>query len=927
MDDKKKKKTELIEELQSLRKRMTELEKICSEGGTSEEIIRLTQFTIDRGSDAAFWIGPDARFFYVNEAACRSLGYTREELLTMTVHDIDPNFPKELWKDNWKNLKKRRFYTHESLHRAKDGRIFPVEISTNFIRFGGREYDCAFARDISERKRAEEALRESETRFRTIINAAQDFIFIKDPLLRYTLVNPAMELLFDKPAEELIGKTDFDLFGVESGKEIQEIDHRILSGEVIEEERTRIVGGKAFALHSIKAPMYAPDGGITGLFGIARDITGRKRREKALRESEARYRNLFENAPIGIGIATMEGRLLSYNELLKSLVGFENSEIKKINLRDLYLNPGDRKRFLERLSEERVVRDFETELKRKDESSFPVSITAVRMSEENGGNIYAMIQDITARKQSENALRASEENYRTIFDSANDSILIHDIKTGDILDVNQKMCEVFGYKREEIRQLTITDISSNIPPYTQKDALQRIREAAKNHPQIFEWQAKTRNGRLFWQEINLKQIQLGGKDRLLAVARDITDRKEAEETIRSNEQLLRSILDSTGDGILVVDEHGQIINTNANFANLWQIPRELIDTGDDKILLDYVLSQLADPEAFLVKVQALYQSLDEDLDNIQFKDGRTFERYSCPLILENKPAGRIWSFRDITERRQAEEALIEAHNSLEHKVRERTDELKKTYEQLLHAEKLSAVGKLSASIAHEFNNPIFGIRNVLERIGKREPVSSAVSELVNMAIRECNRIRDLTRDLQSFNSPTTGVVVSTDLHKAIDDILLLYRKELNSRGIKLLKRFSPDMPMIEAIPDQLKQVVLNLLSNAEESITEEEGIITISTGVADENTVVMSVVDNGVGIKPENLEHIFEPFFTTKPAVKGTGLGLSVAYGIIKRHSGAIDIESEIGSGTTVTVKLPIRTIKSESRTDNPEPKSGTEYK
>jgi PAS domain S-box-containing protein len=124
----------------------------------AEEALQLTQFSVDHAGDAVFWLGPDARFLYANLTACLRLGYSLEELLSMTVHDIDPNFPPEVWPEHWKELKQRGSFTFESLHRAKDGRLFPVELTVNYLEFAGREYNCAFAREVTERKRAEEAL-------------------------------------------------------------------------------------------------------------------------------------------------------------------------------------------------------------------------------------------------------------------------------------------------------------------------------------------------------------------------------------------------------------------------------------------------------------------------------------------------------------------------------------------------------------------------------------------------------------------------------------------------------------------------------------------------------------------------------------------------------------------------------------------------
>ena len=125
----------------------------------TEEKLRLARFTIDKSSDAAFWLDKDAKFSYVNEAACRFMGYTKEELLTMGVQDIDPDFPADVWSQHWQELKEKRTLVFESRHKARDGRIIPVEITANFVAFEGKEYNCAFARDISKRKEAERALR------------------------------------------------------------------------------------------------------------------------------------------------------------------------------------------------------------------------------------------------------------------------------------------------------------------------------------------------------------------------------------------------------------------------------------------------------------------------------------------------------------------------------------------------------------------------------------------------------------------------------------------------------------------------------------------------------------------------------------------------------------------------------------------------
>lgn len=262
---------------------------------------------------------------------------------------------------------------------------------------------------------------------------------------------------------------------------------------------------------------------------------------------------------------------------------------------------------------------------------------------------------------------------------------------------------------------------------------------------------------------------------------------------------------------------------------------------------------------------------------------------------------------EVSQRRHMQAELKESHNNLERIIAERTAELKNTYQQLLHAEKLSVVGTLSASIAHEFGSPIFGIRNFIDSLLKRLPLGQADAQLAELAIQECNRIKEMIDDLQNFNRPSSALMGPVDLHRIVDDMLLLCKKDFNDKKIVVEKDYAAELPEIIAIDDQIKQVVLNLLSNAEEAIPASGGIIRIRTRLQ-KDEVELSIQDSGSGIKPEHLEKIFEPFFTTKDKTHGTGLGLSVSYGIIKYHHGKIDVESRPEAGSTFTIKLPLKT-------------------
>ncbi|MDF1554247.1 MAG: ATP-binding protein [Deferrisomatales bacterium] len=248
--------------------------------------------------------------------------------------------------------------------------------------------------------------------------------------------------------------------------------------------------------------------------------------------------------------------------------------------------------------------------------------------------------------------------------------------------------------------------------------------------------------------------------------------------------------------------------------------------------------------------------------------------------------------------------LQRARDHLEERVQERTEALAHTHAQLRHAEKLSAIGRLASSLAHELNNPICGVRNCIEELRYGLPVASEEAEIADLALAECDRMAALVSSLRRFSRPSSDRVEPVMLPTLLDALLRLTHKQFDGGGIRVVAEYAPDLSPVSAAGDQLKQVFLNLLQNARDAMDGGGGTVTLrarQTG----GEVVVEIADQGAGIAPENLEKIFEPFFSTKDAVKGTGLGLSVSHGIVERLGGRIEVESTLGRGSTFTVCLP----------------------
>ena len=408
---------------------------------------------------------------------------------------------------------------------------------------------------------------------------------------------------------------------------------------------------------------------------------------------------------------------------------------------------------------------------------------------------------------------------------------------------------------------------------------------------------------------------------------DIAEHRRAEEALRQSERdwleaqefanaQLREQTENLQSIYKVLDSVGLIIcRLEERDAKI-----EIFNSGAEK-LFGYRQEEAIGQSIRLVYPPELYALVPERASRLC--RGEAFQSFNMTVIRQSKEevpvvvslhpfdyrAGRyrkcVGLFRDITELVSTQIELQASNLDLERRVEERTRELQETQQKYLHAEKLSAIGKLSASIAHEFNNPLQGILSILKGLQKRAILEEQDRELLAAAIGESDRIKSLIRSLQEFNRPSPGRKILIDVHGSLDAMLLLHKSEFKGRRITVQRNYAPSLPQILAVPDQIKQVFLNLLTNAADACQQPGGVITVTTGCTGD-WVAIVIEDTGIGIKEEEMSLIFQPFFTTKPEVKGTGLGLPVCYGIVKEHGGKILIESRPGEGTTCTVSLPI---------------------
>lgn len=312
------------------------------------------------------------------------------------------------------------------------------------------------------------------------------------------------------------------------------------------------------------------NGKVIRLYGTVQDITERKHTEEELRESEDKYRSIFENSNIGIILSSPNGRILSANKYMCELLCMTEQEICEKG-RDGIVHPEDPRLSLMILGRNMVGKaNSELTLIKKDGTTVECEVSTVLFTDRDGNlNTSILIQDLTEKKKAEEALQASEKNYREIFNSVNESIYIHDAESGNIIDVNDSVIRSHGYDDKADLFEHLETFWTDIKPYTREDAIKMMQIALNEGPQTFEWHGKTKNGELLWNEVSLKKTEIGGKGRILAVVRDITERKLAEEAMRKARERWQSLFENSPSGIAIyksVDEGNDFIFTEFNPA-------------------------------------------------------------------------------------------------------------------------------------------------------------------------------------------------------------------------------------------------------------------------------------------------------------------------------------------------------------------------
>jgi PAS domain S-box-containing protein len=428
----------------------------------------------------------------------------------------------------------------------------------------------------------------------------------------------------------------------------------------------------------------------------------------------------------------------------------------------------------------------------------------------------------------------------------------------------------------------------------------------------FETARVAKDGRRIWVSLTISPIrdQSGRAVGASTIARDITKGKQAEQEQHASELRYRQLFESARDGILILDgDSGKIVDVNPYLVELLRYPREEL-IGKELWQIGTV-EDINESKAAMVELQERDFVRYHDLPLESSEGTVTQVEVVANGYLEGAKRVIQCNIRDVTKRRLAEDVLKDTNYRLEHTLvdlKAKTLDLTAMTAQLWQASKLTTMGELAASIAHELNNPLATISLRIELLANSLSHDEEKSHLLKIIAAEVERMAKLIGRLLRFSHQHDHEFLPLNIRDEIESSLELVEYHLRARKIQVVREFDAILPTIQADSEQLRQIFLNLLTNASDAMPQGGTLVTRLRSVEAENGgrgVRIELTDTGFGITPANLERIWEPFFTTKPEGKGTGLGLAISRRAIEAHHGTISIGSNSGKGTTVRIFLP----------------------
>jgi PAS domain S-box-containing protein len=895
---------------------------VSSQDGTGEQravSFSLLEHLLEQLDEGIFVTDRDDRIFFVNEPMAKIAGVPKEQILGVTVLE---GFPEETLRHFHPYYLAARD-TNQSVSfdavpvvnpggriSYQSGKLVPLVKDS---RFDG--VICTI-HDVTGRRNTEEALRESENRYRLITERMTDVVWMSDMDLKTVYVSPSVEVVLGfTPAERMHQRVEEQLTPESLSQGLKALARELALEEqgladphrkatlVLEYYRK---DGSTVWMETVMSGIRNEQGELTGLHGVSRDVTRRKLAEDALRKSEEHFRQITENASDILFIVDDRGTITYVTPSVERMVGFRPDELTGTSVFDLFM-PDELPRALEEFGLALETGDVAIpnifRIRHRDGSE--------RVMEGVGKNLMhhpaiagfvTMVRDVTDQRRAEEALRQSEERFRLIMDNIRDTVWLMDMNlqtTWISPSVQQKR----GFTLEELRvlplerhlvpgslQTALEMIGQNLLPERLADPREDITVAA-------EMEFYRKDGSTFWADtvITLLRDGEGVPTGFLGLSRDTTERRRMEEALRKSEENYRLLFETAGEGVMIV-QGDRVRLANPALVRLLGYPAEVLTTQP-------FVRFIHPADAAMVYNRHAQRMHGEDVETgYSFRSvtsngtEKWLEIHSQRITWEGAPASLSFVM-DITERKRLEERLA-------------------------RVEKMEALGTLAGGVAHDLNNVLGVLVGYAELLAEKLPEGGQTRRYADNILKSGIKGAAIIQDLLTLARRGVAVEEVVDLNRIVQDYLKTPEFEnlfFQHRGVLVRHELDAGLLCIKGSPVHLGKTVMNLVSNAVEAIS-GSGVVTIRTenryldqpirgyeDVLEGDYVVLTISDTGQGIADRDIGKIFEPFYTGKVMGRsGTGLGLAVVWGTVKDHRGYIDVQSEEGVGTTFKLYFPV---------------------
>jgi PAS domain S-box-containing protein len=900
--------------------------------------LTLLSFALNHVQEETFLIDENARFQYVNDESCRALGYTRDELLHMSVPDIDPDFPIERWPGHWEELKAAHSMTFEGRQKAKDGRCFSTEVNANYFEYDGQGYNLTLVRDITERKKVEERIRSAWLYNRSLIESSLDPLVTIGQDGKITDVNTATEIITGYSRDRLIG-TDFSDYFTEPD--------RARSGykKVFEEGSVRNYpleikhrdGTATSVLYN--ASVYKNEAGeVAGVFASARDITERINVENALRISEERYRKAQAIGHVGSWEYDIQTTRFWGSDEAKRIYGF-NPDEEHFTTDEVENCIPERERVhqaLVDLIEAGKLYNLEFEINPIDSRGPRIVTSIAELKRNERGDpvkVVGVIQDITERRQSEEKSRQLAAIVRY-----SEEAIIGETLEGIVTSWNRGAEKIYGCNENEMIGRPISTVI--LPEYEEELSRFLARIRAGEYIDHYEMGQRRKDGRIIDVSLSISPI-LDSTGKVIAasmIAHDITERKLAEAIDAARLHLVQYSMSHSLDELLeeTLNETEKLTGSLIGFYHFVE--------SDQKSLTLQNWSTRTKAEFCKANGKGLHYSIDQAgvwVDCIHQRKAVIHNDYASLLHRKGMPEGHAVVHRElvapvfrgkkilailgvgnkatdynetdintvsriadlaweIAERKRAEEEIMRLNQELEQRVQQRTAQLEVAYKEL---------EAFAYSVSHDLRAPlrhIDGFLGLLEKNTRESLDPQGQHYLANIA--EASRLMGkLIDDLLSFSRMGHYEISNTNvnLNELVHEVIREFEPDTRFRNVQWK---IADLPIVTGDRSLLRIVLVNLISNALK-FTRLRKRPRIEIGCVPDSGIetIIFVRDNGVGFNMIYVDKLFGVFqrLHRVDEFEGTGIGLANVRRIISRQGGRTWAEGEVDKGATFYFSLP----------------------